>query len=488
MPTPEYELQRARLAERVAYYTHMPNETFTLRSPMPVSAEELYAWHARPLAFQRLQPPWEVANILKQEGTFGTDGFRLTMRARTVGPLKGTWLAEAFDFQPGRRFQDRTLKAPFPFWNHTHLMIPETGGTSVLDDLIEYRVPLGLMGRVFGGRMVRRRLAAIFAYRHVLTASDLRRHNQFRDRPRLTVAVTGSRGTVGADLVPFLTTGGHKVIRLLTGNATPPYDDGTKWVPWKPEASLDPATFDGVDAVVHLAGDNVAEGRWNEAKKRKILDSRTGPTRHIADAIIAVPAARRPKVFVCASAVGYYGSRGEEELTEDSPAGTGFFPDVVKAWEGACAPARDAGVRTVNLRIGVALSPRGGALAKQLFAFKVGAGAVLGSGKQWVPWITTNDIVGAINHALYTDALHGPVNLVAPNPVTNRAFAKTLGRVLRRPAFFWLPRFALRAAFGGIVDEALLASMKARPAKLAASGFRFDHGELEPALRFLFGK
>jgi uncharacterized protein (TIGR01777 family) len=242
-----------------------------------------------------------------------------------------------------------------------------------------------------------------------------------------------------------------------------------------------------VDAVVHLAGDNVAEGRWSPAKQQKILESRTKPTRHIATALAAVPPERRPKVFICASAVGYYGNRGEEELTEESAAGAGFFPDVVRAWEGACAPARDCGVRTVNLRIGVALSLRGGALAKMLLAFKMGAGAVLGSGTQWVPWITVNDIVGAVYHALYTDDLHGPVNLVAPNPVTNRTFTKTLGRVLRRPAFFWLPRVALRVAFGKIADEGLLMSLKARPARLAAGGFRFDHADLEPALRFLLG-
>ncbi|MBN9120011.1 MAG: DUF1731 domain-containing protein, partial [Planctomycetes bacterium] len=160
----------------------------------------------------------------------------------------------------------------------------------------------------------------------------------------------------------------------------------------------------------------------------------------------------------------------------------------VRVWEDACAPARNVGVRTVNLRIGVALSLRGGALAKQFLPFKMGLGAVLGGGKQWVPWVTTNDIAGAINHVLFTEELNGPVNVVGPNPVTNRAFTKTLGRVLRRPTFMWLPRFALLAAFGGVADEALLASMKARPAKLTATGFQFDHAELEPALRFLLGR
>ena len=466
----------------------MPNSTFTLRSPMPVSADAVYAWHARPLAFQRLQPPWENTSVVNQEGAFGTDGFRITMRTGLLGPVKGTWLAEAYAFQPGRQFQDRELRGPFAFWNHTHRFVPDTPNTSFLEEHIEYRVPLGLPGRLVAGGMVRRRLAAVFAYRHALTAGDLRRHAVFADRPRLTVAVTGSRGLIGSDLVPFLTTGGHKVIRLLTGNATPPYDDGTKWVAWKPDASLDPTVLEGVDAVVHLAGDNVAEGRWNAAKKKRVLDSRTGPTRHVAAAIAALPPERRPKVFVCASAVGVYGTRGEEELTDDSPAGTGFFPEVVKVWEDACAPARDAGVRTVNLRIGVALSLRGGALGKQLVPFKMGLGAVLGSGKQWVPWVTANDVVGMIHHALYADALSGPVNAVSPHPVTNRAFAKTLGRVLRRPAFMWLPRPALRAMFGQVADEALLASMKARPAKLLATGFRFEHAELDPALRFLLGR
>ena len=466
----------------------MPNATFTLRSPMPAPAEELYAWHARPLAFRRLTPPWETTTVVKQEGVFGTDGFRTTVRTNIVGPLNGTWLAEMYDFQPGRRFQDRQLKGPFAFFNHLHDCAPDTPTTSFLEDHIEYRPPLGQPGRVFGDGIVRKRLAKVFAYRHFVTASDLRRHAKFAHKPRLTVAITGSRGMIGSELVPFLTTGGHKVVRLLTGNATPPYGDGTKWVSWNPAAPIDPAALDGVDAVIHLAGDNVAEGRWSAAKKQKILDSRTGPTNQIARAIASLPAGRRPKAFVSASAVGFYGTRGDEELTEDSSAGTGFFPDVARGWEGACAPARDAGIRTANMRVGVVLTPKGGALGKQLFAFRAGGGATLGSGKQWTPWITVHDAVGAIHEALMNDEVSGPVNTVGPNPVTNHEFTKTLGRVLRRPALLWLPRSALRVMFGEIADEALLASMKARPARLLASGFAFDHPDLESALRFLLGE
>lgn len=466
----------------------MSDATFTLRSPMPVSADELYAWHGRPLAFQRLQPPWEHVEQTASRGAFGTAGHRVEMRTGILGPIAASWVAELYDFQPGRQFRDRQVKGPFAAWNHTHRFIPDGPNSSFLEDHIEYRVPLGSVGDVFGGGMVRSRLEAMFAYRHALTASDLRRHNLYRDRPRLTVAVTGSRGLVGSNLVPFLLTGGHRVVRLVSGSGEAKFDDGTKRVPWKPAEPLDPGVLDGVDAVIHLAGDNVAAGRWNDEKKRKIRDSRTVPTRNLAAAIAALPEASRPKVLVSASAVGFYGSRGDEVLTEDSAAGEGFFPDVCKAWEEATHPARDAGVRTANVRIGVVLSPQGGALGKQLPAFRAGAGAVLGPGTQWTPWITIGDLVGAIHHCLMNDAVRGPVNGCAPNPVTNREFTKALGAVLRRPAVLRLPRVALRLMFGGIADDGLLASVRTSPKKLLDTGFAFDHSELPRALRFLLGR
>src|SRR5262249_37315283 len=211
------------------------------------------------------------------------------------------------------------------------------------------------------------------------------------------------------------------------------------------------------------------------------------PTRHIAEAIAGMPAASLPKAFVCASAVGFYGTREDEILTEDSPAGGGFFHDVCREWEAATGPARDAGVGTTNMRVGVVLTPKDGALGKQLFAFKAGAGAVLGSGRQWVPWITIGDLVGAIHHALMNESVSGPVNATAPNPVTNRTFTKTLGRVLHRPAFFWLPRLALRVMFGELADEGLLASLRVVPKKLLDTGFGFGHPELSSALGFLPG-
>jgi uncharacterized protein (TIGR01777 family) len=468
----------------------MPDELFLLRSSMPVSAAELYDWHARPGAFLRLNPPWERVEVKATEGAFGTAPYRVTVRTPILGPIKARLVSEAFDFRPAEGFCDRQVRGPFSRWLHTHRMIPDGPAASFLEDHIDYRLPLGPLGAVFGAGMVQDRLAAMFAYRHALTASDLRRHAAYRQRPRLKVAITGSRGMIGSDLALFLTTGGHRVVRLLSGPATapPPLDDGTTSVGWKPREAIDPTLLAGYDAVVHLAADNIAAGRWSPAKREQIVASRTSPTRHLAEAIAALPPGQRPKVFLSASAVGVYGDRGDEVLAESASPGTGFLADVCKGWEEATAPAAAASVRVVNLRIGVVLSPKGGALGKQLPAFRAGVGAVLGPGTQWLPWITIHDVVGAIHHAIWSDDLAGPVNLAAPNPVTNRSFTKALGRALGRPAFFWLPRSALRAMFGDIADAALLASLRAVPEKLLATGFTFDHPSLEAGLRFLLGR
>lgn len=469
----------------------MPTETFSLRSPMPVSAAELYAWHARPAAFRRLQPPWEHNVITAAKGAFGTPGYQVTVRTPLVGPITDTMTAECYDFRPGEGFQDRQLDGPFAHWNHQHTMIPDGPDRSFLEDRIEYRLPLGALGAIFGSGMVHDRVQAMFAYRHALTAGDLRRHGLYRDRPRLRIAVTGSRGLIGTDVALFLATGGHSVTRLVSGSGpvTPPvFDDGTRYVGWDPQAPVDPALLDGQDAVIHLAADGISEGRWTDAKRKKIVESRTVPTRHLADAIAALPPERRPRAFLSASAVGFYGSRGDEVLTEESSPGSGFLADVCKGWEEATAPASAAGVRVVQMRIGAVLTPKDGALGKQLPAFRAGAGAVLGTGKQWVPWVTVHDVVGAIHHCLMTDSLAGPVNLMAPNPVPNREFTKALGRVLWRPAVLWLPRAALKGMFGDIADAVLLASMRAVPRKLLDTGFVFDHPELEGGLRFLLGK
>ena len=296
----------------------------------------------------------------------------------------------------------------------------------------------------------------------------------------MKIGVSGSTGLVGSALVPFLTTSGHQVVRLVRSKPNPGE------VYWSPgEGRLDASDLEGLEAVVHLAGENIT-GRWTPAKKARIRESRVQGTQLLAGTLAEL--AQPPKVLVCASAIGYYGDRGEEVLREASPPGSNFLAEVCQAWEAASQPAAQKGIRVVSLRIGVVLSPRGGALGQMLLPFKLGVGGKIGSGRQYMSWIAIDDLVGVIHHALTTDSLQGPVNTVAPQAVTNLEFTKTLGRVLGRPTIFPLPAFAARLAFGQMADELLLASARVEPARLKASGYVFRTPDLEGALRRLLGK
>jgi len=259
--------------------------------------------------------------------------------------------------------------------------------------------------------------------------------------------------------------------------------NNTDEISWNPLAPIAPATLSGFDAVVHLAGESVV-GRWSPAKKKAILESRVLGTRNLATALGQT--ADKPRVFICASAVGFYGDRGDEILNEQSLPGQGFLAEVCREWEDASRVATDAGIRTVNIRIGLVLSQNGGALEKMLTPFRLGLGGRIGSGRQWLSWIHIDDIVGSIHHAIRTESLSGPVNLVAPNPLRNVEFTKILASVLGRPAFFPVPEFALKLAFGEMAArELLLSSVRVEPAKLAASGYEFRFKDLRNALENL---
>lgn len=295
----------------------------------------------------------------------------------------------------------------------------------------------------------------------------------------MRIVVSGSTGLVGTALIPVLTAAGHDVVRLVRSKSRSP---SKELVHWDPAAGyIDAAGLEGVDAVVHLAGESVSDGRWTPAKKARIRDSRIRGTQTLCEAIAHL--SQPPQALVSASAIGYYGDRGEERLTEASPPGTGLLPTVCRDWESACDPARAKGLRVVNLRIGVVLSAAGGALKKMLTPFKLGVGGVLGDGRQYMSCIALDDLVGAIVHCLATPALAGPVNGVCPQPVTNREFTKLLGEVLGRPTVFPVPAFAARLAFGEMADALLLASTRVEPARLLESGFVFSYPEVAAALR-----
>jgi uncharacterized protein (TIGR01777 family) len=299
----------------------------------------------------------------------------------------------------------------------------------------------------------------------------------------MRVLVTGSSGLVGSALASQLEGDGHTVTRLVRSKR----GTGEDRVLWDPEAgTIDSASLEGLDAAVHLAGESIAAGRWTAARKARILESRTKGTQLLAEALAGLR--ERPKVLVSASAVGYYGDRGDESLREESASGSGFLADVCRQWEAAAAPAAQSGIRVVHPRFAMILSTAGGALQRLLLPFRLGLGGRLGSGKQFMSWVALDDVVGAICHALTHDDLQGPVNVVSPTPVRNDEFTKTLGRVLRRPTVFPLPAFVARLAFGQMADELLLTSQRVEPAKLLASGYQFGFPDLEDALRHLLVK
>jgi len=429
------------------------------RTELPVPASEAFRWHARPGAFSRLSPPWGRVEVEAASGGI-ENGARLVMRLGTP-PLSVRWVAAHRGYEEGRRFVDVQESGPFARWVHEHVFEESGPGTSRLFDRIDYALPLGSVGELFGGAFVRRSLSRLFRYRGSVTAGDLTRHAPYRGQAPLRVAITGSSGLVGTQLAAFLTTGGHEVLRV-------------------PRGRIDHEALEGLDAVVHLAGESIAGGRWTEERKAEILASRVEGTKRLA---IALSVLRTPpEVFLCASAVGYYGNRGEERVDEAVAPGSGFLADVARAWEESTAPAADAGIRTVNLRFGVILSSRGGALAKMLLPFKLGAGGPIGNGRQGFSWIALDDAIYVIHHLIRNDGLRGPVNVVAPEPLPQREFAAALGRALHRPAFIPLPAPVVKAMFGQLGEEALLGGQFVEPTVLRRSGFTWAAPRLDEAL------
>ena len=299
----------------------------------------------------------------------------------------------------------------------------------------------------------------------------------------MLVAVTGASGLIGTAVVRRLRAEGHQVLRLTRSRPSGP--DQLQWDPMA--GRLDPDALAKADAVVHLAARNIGDRlRWTAATKRDLLQTRVEGTGLVAETVAGL--AEGPRVLVCASGVGFYGDRGDEVLTEASSGGRGFLADVVRRWEEAADPARAAGLRVVHLRTGPVQTAAGAGLPKQALMFRLGVGGRLGSGRQWLSWISLDDIAGAYLHALTREDLDGPVNAVAPNPVTNAEFTATLARVLHRPAVLHIPAFGPRLVLGEAADELLFVSQRARPARLQATGYRFQFPELEPALRHTLGR
>jgi uncharacterized protein len=435
---------------------------------------DVFAWHARPGAFNRLSPPWQPLRVVTEAASLENG------RAELALPGGLRWVAEhqADYYDPPRRFvdaigSDGLTSLPTRVavrWRHIHEFEDVGGDRTRIIDRVETPVPGSL-------------LRPMFVYRHRQLADDLAAHRvaAARGLRPSTIAVTGSSGLVGSALTAFLSTGGHRVIRLVRRTANG--DDERQWNPHDP----DPDLLAGVDSVIHMAGASIA-GRFTEGHRNAIRDSRIGPTRRLADLLARTDP--RPSVFVSASAIGYYGhDRGDERLTEDSDRGEGFLADVVADWEDATAPAEAAQVRVVRVRTGIVQSPRGGTLQLMRPLFAAGLGGRLGDGRQWLSWIGIDDLIDIYHRALWDTGFSGPVNAVAPQPVRNSEYTKTLARVLRRPAILPVPSLGPRLLLGEQgARELACASQRVTPGKLAAAQHRFRQPDLDGALRHLLGR
>lgn len=462
----------------------MSFSTFTRSVRIERPAAEVFAWHERPGAFERLAPPWQKIEVLARAGGI-RDGARVNLRTK-IGPVWVNWDVEHRDYVEGVQFRDVQVRGPFAHWEHLHRVEPAEGGRAcVLTDEITYRLPFGAAGRIAGGAFARAELERLFDYRHAVTKADAELMNRYIAVRPMRFLIAGASGLVGRALTVFLQTQGHAVVRLVR-RATREADE----VFWNPAlGELDPQAMRGVDVVVNLSGEGIADVRWSAERKEAILSSRVDATRTLVAALAGVKSERqRPFVLVSASATGFYGARGDEILDEASPAGGGFLADVCARWEAEATRAEDLGVRVVRLRTGVVLTPAGGALAKMLPVFRAGLGGRIGDGRMWMSWISLDDLAGAIYHAVLDARCAGAVNAVAPGAVTNAEFARTLGRVLRRPAVLPAPAAALRGVFGEMARETLLASARVTPGKLGEARYEFRHKNAEQALRHLLGR
>ena len=451
----------------------MKKPTFCVDSVLPHSPAEVFTWHTRSGAFERFNPPWRPVQIIEEPSSL-RDGSQVHIKVPFARPVGISWKLIHREYRENEQFCDEQMRGPFRSWKHYHRFIAGPDLSCHMRDEIHFEL---LYGTRFAKPLITRELTRLFRYRHMILKNDLGLHARFKDAPRKTILVSGSSGFIGSALCAFLSTAGHNVIRLVR---RPAQDRRERR--WNPESqTLDPLTFDGVDVLIHLGGESLVGHRWTPEYKREIVESRTQSSALLCKTIAQLQ--RKPELVIMASAIGYYGDTGETLADERSPAGNGFLANTCKAWEASARDNLHDATRLVHIRIGTVLNAAGGALKQMLPIFKLGAGGVLGGGRQYMSWIALQDLLGIFEHAIYTPSMSGAFNAVAPEPVTNREFTKTLGKVLHRPTIAPAPAAMLRFVFGEVADAVLLASCRVSPRALVDSGYTYTLPNLEEALR-----
>ena len=456
--------------------------TFEKRTLLHASVADAFAWHERPGALERLVPPWDPLRIVSASGMIENGAERILKMH--WGPIPFHWYARHQGYEKNRQFQDIQVKGPLAYWRHSHLFEPKADNANCcyLTDRIEYELPFSPLGDLLMHQKVRNNLQRIFTYRHTVLNRDLKSHLPYRGTDRLRVLITGANGVIGSSLIPFLTTGGHHVIRLVRDRA----QVSRNAVLWDPKRGIaDLKSLENMDVVIHLAGESLGDGYWTASKKEKIRQSRIVGTRVLVDSLARLEA--KPKVLLSASAIGYYGDRGETPVQEDADPGSHFISGVCRQWEAEAVRANALGIRTCLLRIGVVLTPLGGALSKVLLPFRLGLGARFGTGRQFLSWVGIDDVMGAIHFLMHRPHSSGPYNIVSPNPVDNLEYSRVLNSCLGRKGLIPLPSGMIRKLFGQMGREIILASTKAYPERLLQEGYRFHHPSLRKYLEEQLG-
>ena len=465
----------------------MATSTYKSELEVPVPVDQLFSWHENPGAFERLTPPFEPVKVKKRKG--GIDGGEVHLQMK-LGPIPLPWVARHHDYIKNKQFLDEQVSGPFASWNHAHLFEKIDAKSSKLIDKIDYKLPFGTVGKTFGGAFAEQKIKQMFAYRRNITKNDLVSQSKYSGLP-LNIAVTGGSGLIGSQLKPYLTTAGHSVENIVRGR---PQKGELSW-------NLENKTMSnlsGKDVVVHLAGEPISKPLggmvplpWTKWKRNEILKSRVEGTKLISEHIASLN--NPPKVMICASAVGYYGDRGEDLLSESEESGDDYFSHVVSEWEKAAQPAIDAGIRVVFLRIAPVMSPLGGALQVLGNAARLGSSPPVAGGKQWWSWISLDDVVDVIYHSIINEKLSGPVNVASPNPVRQKEWASTLAKVIwgrfgPLTGLIPVPGFVLKSVLGEFGDVLALSSIKIDSSKLLDSGYKFRFENLEDCFRHLLGK
>ncbi|PIE63121.1 MAG: TIGR01777 family protein [Desulfobacter postgatei] len=457
----------------------MAAKIFIKKTQIDASAADLFAWHAREGAINRLTPPWAPLQQISRKGKGIDKGVQVKFKIRVMG-IPMIWEAQHIEYEENRMFRDRQVKGPFGLWEHTHHFHKVAENRTIMEDQVKFKLPMEPFSLPFYGYAMKE-LERIFSYRHQVLKADMEKRVGKIKQQR--ILISGASGTIGQALVPFLRTCGHEVIRLVRD----PNTDAPDTLYWDPYQNiLDLGAAGPIDAVINLNGVDITRGTWTDKQKKRIIDSRVIPTQVLVEKMGAM--ADPPATFISSSAIGLYGEGADRKLTEGTPKGDSFISEVCHQWETASLGAERRGIRTIQLRIGVVMTPAGGALKRMFLPFALGLGIRFSQGRQYMSWISMEDVLAGILHLLEKEDIHGPVNLTAPVPEINKAFSQTLGRVLSRPVFLVMPAPVITSLWGDMGKETMLTSARVIPLKLLDSGYQFTHATLEPALRHLLGR